>query len=262
MIVNASVTPTISINATSTSICTGENVTFTATTTNEGTAPTYQWQVNGANVGTNSPTYTISSLYNNDNIVCILTSSETCVTNNNVSSNIVTMTVNSTLPVSSFTYIQNGLDFNFTNTSSGATSYLWNFGDGSTSTLQDPTYTYAIPGMYIVTLTSYNICDSNQIIQSVNAIESGINGNSPTFSVGIYPNPSKGITTVDIKGSETKDAEITIHDAAGRKVFNYHLENAFGNSKVNIDISGYEKGIYYFTVRLDKESQHFQVIRK
>lgn len=42
----------------------------------------------------------------------------------------------------------------FTNLSSGATGYLWSFGDGQTSTAASPTHTYAQPGTYTVTLTA------------------------------------------------------------------------------------------------------------
>lgn len=41
---------------------------------------------------------------------------------------------------------------NFTNSSLRATSYLWSFGDGGTSTLQDPSHTYAAYGTYTVQL--------------------------------------------------------------------------------------------------------------
>jgi len=47
--------------------------TFTATAPNAGAAPTYQWRLNGANVGTNSPTYTNGGLNNGDVLVCRLT---------------------------------------------------------------------------------------------------------------------------------------------------------------------------------------------
>ncbi|MDX1349613.1 MAG: PKD domain-containing protein [Putridiphycobacter sp.] len=47
-------------------------------------------------------------------------------------------------------------DVNFINTSQGATSVLWDFGDGNTSTNNDPTYTYAATGDYIVTLIASN----------------------------------------------------------------------------------------------------------
>ncbi|MFN8690331.1 MAG: hypothetical protein ACK5XL_10065, partial [Cyclobacteriaceae bacterium] len=47
--------------------------TFTATATNAGATPAYQWKLNGANVGTNSVTYTNTALNNNDVVTCVLT---------------------------------------------------------------------------------------------------------------------------------------------------------------------------------------------
>ncbi len=54
---------------------------------------------------------------------------------------------------------------NFTNTSSGAIIYLWQFGDGGTSTLQNPVHTYTTAGNYSVTLTCTNIfgCTNNLV---------------------------------------------------------------------------------------------------
>jgi len=40
----------------------------------------------------------------------------------------------------------------FTDLSSGASSWLWNFGDGATSTAQNPSHQYQAPGSYDVTL--------------------------------------------------------------------------------------------------------------
>lgn len=53
-----------------------------------------------------------------------------------------------------------GLTAQFTNTSQGADTYQWNFGDGQTSTMATPQHTYAAPGIYTVTLTASNICGS------------------------------------------------------------------------------------------------------
>ena len=45
----------------------------------------------------------------------------------------------------------------FTNTSSGGSSYYWDFGDGSSSNLANPPdHSYALPGTYTVTLTATN----------------------------------------------------------------------------------------------------------
>ncbi len=46
------------------------------------------------------------------------------------------------LPVASFTYSVNGTDVTFTNTSTNATDYDWDFGDGFTSTDVNPEHFY------------------------------------------------------------------------------------------------------------------------
>jgi len=76
----APVVPGIVISSsTANPLCQGASVTFTAQPTNGGTAPVYQWKVNGQNVGTNSPTYTTSSLSNGQVVTCQMTSSAACV---------------------------------------------------------------------------------------------------------------------------------------------------------------------------------------
>jgi hypothetical protein len=94
--VNPMITPAVSISASSTNICSGTSVTFTATPTNGGTSPSYQWKKNGNDIsGATSATYTSTSLLNNDVITCVLTTSETCVNNTTATSNSINMTVNS-----------------------------------------------------------------------------------------------------------------------------------------------------------------------
>lgn len=44
----------------------------------------------------------------------------------------------------------------FDNTSLAAQTFLWNFGDGNTSTAANPTHTYTLPGTYAITLVAYN----------------------------------------------------------------------------------------------------------
>jgi hypothetical protein len=93
MNVVALVTPAITISASTTAICPGASVTFTATPTNGGSSPSYQWKVNGNNAGTNSATFTTSTLANGDIVTCELTSSVTCVTTATATSSGIAMTV-------------------------------------------------------------------------------------------------------------------------------------------------------------------------
>jgi hypothetical protein len=91
---NATPTNTIAITSGANPTCAGASVTFTATGTNAGSAPTYQWHVNGANVGTNSATYTTTTLTNGQTVNCTMTSNLACVTTATAASNTITMTVN------------------------------------------------------------------------------------------------------------------------------------------------------------------------
>jgi hypothetical protein len=88
----------VSIAASANPVNSGTNVTFTATPVNGGTLPTYQWQVDGVNVGTNSPVYTCIPT-NGNAITCTMISNLGClgVNPNTVTSNTITMTVNNVI---------------------------------------------------------------------------------------------------------------------------------------------------------------------
>ncbi|MCX6249684.1 MAG: hypothetical protein NTX61_02930 [Bacteroidetes bacterium] len=101
MTVNPLMPVSVSINASVNPVCSGIPVTFTATPTNTGSTPVFQWKVNGINSGTNSTTYQYLPV-NSDTVNCTLTSSFICATGNPAVSNTITMTVNP-LPVVSLT---------------------------------------------------------------------------------------------------------------------------------------------------------------
>src|SRR5687767_7081633 len=97
MTVTPTVVPSVSIGANpGNTICAGTNVTFTATPTNGG-SPSYQWRLNGNNVGTNSNTYSNSALANGDVVTVVMTSSLGCASPTTATSNGITMTVTPTV---------------------------------------------------------------------------------------------------------------------------------------------------------------------
>lgn len=75
-------------------------------------------------------------------------------------------------PIAGFNYSQPtpcSLHYEFTNTSVPANcTYLWDFGDGSTSTVANPTHVYGSPGNYIVNLTVTNSSGNNTSSQTIN----------------------------------------------------------------------------------------------
>ena len=91
----SNVTTTVSINNPG-QICVGENVSFTATPSGGGATPLYQWYLNNNPVGTNSIFYTNNALANGDKVHVVMTTSLTCATTGNGTSNQITMTVKPT----------------------------------------------------------------------------------------------------------------------------------------------------------------------
>ncbi|MEY4875558.1 MAG: hypothetical protein RL708_707, partial [Bacteroidota bacterium] len=85
--------PAVAIDASQTSVSCNGSVTFTATTVNGGSAPTFQWKKNGNVVGNNQPFYTAINLNNNDTITCEMSSNAPCASSAKVVSNAIGITV-------------------------------------------------------------------------------------------------------------------------------------------------------------------------
>jgi len=100
-------------------------------------------------------------------------------------------------PVACFTVEEKTVTVNtevtFTNCSKNATSYLWEFGDDSTSTKANPVHTYKEPGEYTVTLTATNEHSSKETSQTL-TVESVQAVLSTGFEDGVIP---EGWMTID-----------------------------------------------------------------
>ncbi|MBS1593326.1 MAG: gliding motility-associated C-terminal domain-containing protein [Bacteroidetes bacterium] len=93
----ALVVPSVSITAAASSICPGSTTTFTASATNAGSSPSYQWYQNGVAAGTNSNTFTPATMNPQDSVWTVVTSSDNCLKD---TSNHITVTQ---LPAVNFT---------------------------------------------------------------------------------------------------------------------------------------------------------------
>ncbi len=79
-------------------------------------------------------------------------------------------------PLAYFTYNADGLNLSFLNLSqniTGSTTFAWDFGDGSTSILKDPTHTYAAVGFFDVGLTLTDGTDVNTTTVRIGVNASG-----------------------------------------------------------------------------------------
>lgn len=213
----AVVVPSVSISATSTTICSNSSVTFTATPTNGGSSPTYQWKKNGTNVGTNSLTYTNSSLTNGDIITCVMTSNAACASPTTATSNTITMTVNSnvtpSVSISGISRISTGTSTTFTATPTNggpSPTYQWKLNGNNVGT-NSTTYTNStLVNNDVITciMTSNNTCQttstttSNTITMTVDQLSIG--GTVTGDQVVLYGGNASTITLTGNNGSVIK----------------------------------------------------------
>ena len=93
----------------------------------------------------------------------------------------------------------------FTDTSSNnPTTWNWTFGDGGSSTLQNPTYTYNTPGTYTVTLTAGNIGGNNTTTQT-----NLITVNYPVPVASFTANITTGTAPLDVQFNDQSTGNIT-----------------------------------------------------
>lgn len=140
-----------------------------------------------------------------------------------------------TPPTAGFTYTNTGLDFNFTSTATGATTYMWDFNGAGTSSAVNPSFTFSGAGTYNVCLmvTSLYGCEAvfcqNIVITSTNEIESAA-------SFTLFPNPSTGILT--LKGKVNTSVEI--RNTAGQLIYSGITQQ----ENTTIDLHHVPDGVY------------------
>jgi len=197
MSINSSVVASVSIAQTTGTNpqCAGASATFTATPTNGGATPSYQWKVNGTNVGTNSTTYTTTILTNGQAVTCVMTSNASCVTGSPATSNSISMTVNASVAASISIARTTGTNpqcadasatFTATPTNGGTTpSYQWKVNGTNVGTNSTTYTTTTLTNGQAVTcvMTSNASCATGSPATS-NSISTTVNS-SVTASVSI-----------------------------------------------------------------------------
>jgi len=196
--VNPLLVPAVSISAnTGSSVCAGTSVIFTAFPSNGGTAPSYQWYVGATPVGANSSTYTTSTLANNNQVKVVMTSSATCPSPPTITSNILTMTVN-TLLVPSVTISATQTTFCI---GTAVTFNVDNLNNGGLS----PTYQWRINGIPVGT---------NSASFTSNALSNNDNITLDVTSSATCPSPSM-VTSNAIQVTVNPDAAISLMSGGG-----------------------------------------------
>lgn len=218
------------------------NVTNSVATFNDVSigAQSWHWTFgDGLSSNQQNPThtYTQSGIYP----VC-LTVTNFCGTNTSCQN----LVISCNAPQPSFTYQTGASTIGFTDlTTNNPTTWLWNFGDGSISTQQNPTHGYLFPGQYYVCLTTTNSCGSASFCQWANVTvvgeeEAAILENS----LVIYPNPSSGLFSLRAELSKSVNVSLRVTNMLGQEVWKQNAGKQIGLMQTEIDLSNLAKGVY------------------
>lgn len=156
-------TPQASFNADHTAGCNPLNVQFTSTSTG---AVSYYWDLGNGNTSTLPNPSMLYTLPGSFNISLVVTDAsgitDTLIRNNYI--NVVGEPNADFVCATTSSCLDNNL-FTFNNTSTGGFTYLWDFGDGTTSTQMSPSHQYTMTGSFTITLIARNFygCENVRI---------------------------------------------------------------------------------------------------
>jgi PKD repeat protein len=249
---------------------------FTDNSTCTGSPVTYLWDF-----GDGSPTSTLmnpSHTYaaNGNYTVCLSVADG----NGNTDTWCSTVTCGNPPPCqASYSWVHDStgaftiLLFNTSNFGAPATSsYLWTFGDGTSSTLAYPSHVYAGVGTYVVCLTitdtncTSTYCDSIPVTYKTNQafsinVVGGLTNNNPakeSFTWTAFPNPFSNVITVKMNLTEAVVVKLELVDLAGRVI---HSQSeglvAAGDHQVEVTPRDLAAGIYMLHIQAGEKS-YFQ----
>jgi hypothetical protein len=227
--------------------------------------------VNGFNAGTDSAVFMYIPS-NNDVVTCTLTSSEPCTTGNTATSNQVTIKV---IPL--VVNLKNIVVANAETTCYDAVQTIYVAGGDSIFTIQNGGSATMIAGQNIVYLPGTKVDSGGYLLGTITttgqycgqmavpivAVKMAEEGTPPITTqsfFSIYPNPTTGTFTLDIKGeSESGSAKVEIFSMHGNWVLTSEL---YGNGKHELSLSGKPVGIYVIRVISGSNTETARIIKQ
>jgi hypothetical protein len=131
---------------------------------------------------------------------------------------------------------------NFIDQSTLASVWHWDFGDGDTSMVQNPSHTYTQNGLFTVTLkvSDGTNWDSVSMTGYIDVIDDIFNLQQAA-KISIYPNPAQKDKAFRVEYEYIQVENVQLIDIVGRKV---DIETTFQTNALEIKIPNVETGIY------------------
>ena len=149
-----------------------------------------------------------------------------------------------------------------TNTSTNATEYSWDFGDGTgADPTVNPIHPYSTVGTYIITLTAINYNCTTTTSQTITVVEFGVGIEEILLDsyLTVYPNPNTGLFTVNLELDEASEISVELNNILGQKVYK-KKEPKQQHWRKEFDLNSYVKGVYVLSVSTDKGTLQRRII--
>lgn len=160
-----------------------------------------------------------------------------------------TWKINAYDPTADFTFSSIDNTTTFTNQSTNATSYSWDFGDWTSSTEANPTHVYSAIGSYEVILTATTCNESITTAQTVNISSLSVDKAQSINAIAIFPNPAT--ESISINGNYTTAQVI---DATGRVLLTSDYSTI-------LNLNNLDAGSYYIIFEHEGFSSTKQLIK-
>ncbi len=165
------------------------------------------------------------------------------------------------MPTAGFTFSDDMGTVTFTNTSTGATSYEWDFGDNSpVSNGENPVHTYAENGQYEVILTATNDCGSETFTEVISVMVNSVGELTGITAFTVFPNPNTGQFTMSLQGEGRPELEIYFTNVLGQVILNQTVDFRSGQLTQEFSFDDLAAGVYIFQVRSGDRALHRKVM--
>ena len=132
----------------------------------------------------------------------------------------------------------------FRDSSTGAETYHWDFGDGETSDQEHPTHHYQDNGSYLVRLIISSACGSDTTTGYVDILGVSL-GDEAVTAFTLYPNPSQGQVHLTIEAASLRDAGLGLYAADGRLVWAQQVGHIQGSRTLSFSLPAHlSRGVY------------------
>ncbi|MHC1775328.1 MAG: T9SS type A sorting domain-containing protein [Lentimicrobium sp.] len=258
IIENVYVTPSVTIFTETGEVCEGTEVIYIAAANYGGDGAVYQWFVNGVESGENNITLTYTP-ENNDLISLLLTSSETCTTQNPVESNTITAIVNPIPDViwPAFEPDTVCVDWDPLTLTGGIPSGGIYTGNGVAANVFYPSVAGFGSHEITYTYSDANSCSNQATLVLFVDVCAGTQWLNTTLS--IYPNPATDYLTVKIPDNRIVQM-ISLFDVRG--ICRFHQEGLRTTGVFTIPVKQFSAGNYHLRIISQHEIFSTTVILK